>query len=144
MPTRPNGSTGWVYVSGDAADKASNDNVVNVDLVAFQLEIIRSGQSVGRWTVGIGKPEFPTPKSHAFILASIKETVNTYSPIVLPLSVHSDAHTTFGGGPGTVGIHTWPSDGVLGKAGSDGCIRVPQQAMDRLVELPLGTIVNIT
>jgi lipoprotein-anchoring transpeptidase ErfK/SrfK len=42
-----------------------------------------------------------------------------------------------------VGIHTWPDNSFVGKATSDGCIRVTQEALDELVKLPLGTIVNI-
>ncbi len=144
LPSRPNGSAGWVYAGGAApVETARNEYTVNVDLAAFGLEIVHNGEQAGRWKIGIGKPEYPTPKGRAYIVASVEETVNTYSPIVLPLSVHSDAHETFGDGPGTVGIHTWPDDGFTAKADSDGCIRVPQEALDRLVELPLGTIVNI-
>jgi lipoprotein-anchoring transpeptidase ErfK/SrfK len=143
LPARPNGSAGWVNTAGGVVESARNDYVVNVDLADFRLEILRSGEQIGEWTVGIGKPEFPTPTGRAYIIASIAETVNDYSPIVLPLSAHSESHETFGGGPGTVGIHTWPDDSFVGKANSDGCIRVPQEALDQLVKLPLGTIVNI-
>ncbi len=144
LPTRPNGSAGWINTADDAVESANNDYVVNVDLASFSLEILKGDEQVGEWTIGIGKPEFPTPTGRAFIIASIEETVNTYSPIVLPLSSHSDSHETFGGGPGTVGIHTWPDNSFVGEANSDGCIRVTQEALDQLVKLPLGTIINIT
>ena len=55
----------------------------------------------------------------------------------------SPTHDTFGGGPGTVAIHTWPTDDVYGTATSDGCIRVPADALDQLSEVPLGTLVMI-
>ncbi|PRX44785.1 L,D-transpeptidase-like protein [Prauserella shujinwangii] len=143
LPTRPNGATGWINTAGDVVESANNDYLVHVDLANYSLEILKGGERVGEWTIGIGKPEHPTPKGRAFIIASIKETVNDYSPIVLPLSSHSDSHETFGGGPGTVGIHTWPDNSFVGKANSDGCIRVTKDALDQLVKLPLGTIVNI-
>ncbi|WP_414937887.1 L,D-transpeptidase family protein [Amycolatopsis sp. cmx-11-51] len=144
LPARPNGATGWLHATPETAESAHNDFQVNVDLAEFRLEILEAGKPTGSWTIGIGKPEHPTPTGRAFILASIKESVNTYSPIVLPLSSHSDSHETFGGGPGTVGMHTWPDDSFVGKATSDGCIRVTREALDRLVELPLGTVVHIT
>ncbi|WP_199746665.1 L,D-transpeptidase family protein [Amycolatopsis sp. WAC 01416] len=144
LPARPNGATGWLHATPETVESAHNDFRVNVDLAAFRLEILELGKPIGSWTIGTGKPEHPTPTGRAFILASIKESVNTYSPIVLPLSSHSDSHETFGGGPGTVGLHTWPDDSFVGKATSDGCIRVTREALDRLVELPLGTVVNIT
>ncbi|ACU98558.1 L,D-transpeptidase family protein [Saccharomonospora viridis] len=143
LPTRPNGATGWINTSGDAVESAENDYLVNVDLDSFHLEILKNGERIGEWTVGIGKPESPTPTGRAYIIASIKETVNDYSPIVLPLSYHSDSHETYGGGPGTVGIHTWPDNSFVGKANSDGCIRVTKDALEALTQLPLGTIVNI-
>jgi hypothetical protein len=145
LPSRPNGSTGWVFTGDPAAvESAHNPFTVTVRRDAFELDITKLGRLVGTWKIGIGKPEFPTPAGRAFIIASIAETVNTYSPIVLPLSFHSDSHQTFRWGPGTVGIHTWPNNSFLGKAESDGCIRVTKETLDKLVELPLGTIVNIT
>ncbi len=144
LPARPNGATGWLHATPETVESATNDFQVTVDLTEFRLEILEAGKPSGSWTIGTGKPEHPTPTGRAFILASIKESVNTYSPIVLPLSNHSDSHETFGGGPGTVGLHTWPDDSFVGKATSDGCIRVTREALDRLVELPLGTVVRIT
>ncbi|WP_306991596.1 L,D-transpeptidase [Amycolatopsis thermophila] len=143
LPTRPNAASGWVHLSDGAAESAQNDYVVNVNRAAFSLEILESGKPVGKWTIGTGKAEHPTPAGRAYIIASIEETKNTYSPIVLPLSYHSDSLETFGGGPGTVGLHTWPNNSFVGQANSDGCIRVPSEALDELVKLPLGTIVNI-
>jgi lipoprotein-anchoring transpeptidase ErfK/SrfK len=125
-------------------ETAQNDYVINVNRQAFSLELLKAGKSVGKWTIGTGKPEHATPQGRAYIMASIAETVNTYSPVVLPLSFHSDSLETFGGGPGTVGIHTWPNDSFVGKANSDGCIRVPTDALTRLTKVPLGTLVNIT
>ncbi|WP_083940148.1 L,D-transpeptidase family protein [Saccharomonospora saliphila] len=143
LPTRPNGATGWIKAGEDAVETAENDYLVNVDREAFTLEILKGGEQIGEWQVGLGKEEHPTPKGRAYIIASIEETVNDYSPIVLPLSSHSSSHKTYGGGPGTVGFHTWPDDSFVGKPSSDGCIRVTQDALDALAELPLGTVVNI-
>jgi len=144
LPTRPNASSGWVHVTDGAAETAQNDYAVHVDRASFTLEILQAGKQVGKWTIGTGKEQHPTPAGRAYIIASIEETKNTYSPIVLPLSYHSDSLETFGGGPGTVGLHTWPDTSFVGKANSDGCIRVTEDALDQLVKLPLGTIVNIT
>ncbi|NIH78095.1 lipoprotein-anchoring transpeptidase ErfK/SrfK [Amycolatopsis granulosa] len=144
LPTRPNAASGWIHLSNDATETAQNDYAINVNRAAFTLEILQGGKSIGKWTIGTGKPEHPTPAGRAYIIASIEETKNTYSPIVLPLSYHSDSLETFGGGPGTVGLHTWRDNSFSGQANSDGCIRVPSEALTELVKLPLGTIVNIT
>ncbi|TVT51654.1 L,D-transpeptidase [Amycolatopsis rhizosphaerae] len=143
LPTRPNASAGWVYLPSGAAETAQDDYAVEVDRAAFTLQILENGTPTGKWTIGTGKPEHQTPAGRAYIIASIEESKNTYSPIVLPLSYHSDSLETFGGGPGTVGLHTWPNDSYVGKANSDGCIRVPKDALTALAKLPLGTIVNI-
>jgi lipoprotein-anchoring transpeptidase ErfK/SrfK len=143
LPTRPNASAGWVHVTPDDFETAQNDYAINVNRDTFTLELFSAGKSIGKWTIGTGKAEHPTPAGRAYIIASIEETKNTYSPIVLPLSYHSNSLETFGGGPGTVGLHTWPDNSFVGKASSDGCIRVPKDALDQLVRVPLGTIVNI-
>jgi lipoprotein-anchoring transpeptidase ErfK/SrfK len=143
LPARPNAAAGWVHVSSAEVVTANNDYVINVNRETFSLDLLQDGKSVGTWKIGTGKPEHPTPQGRAFVMASLEETVNTYSPIVLPLSYHSDSLETFGGGPGTVGIHTWPDDSFVGKANSDGCIRVPADALGKLAKVPLGTMVNI-
>jgi hypothetical protein len=144
LPTRPNASAGWVHEDSGAFETARDDYSITVDRAAFTLEILDAGKPIGKWKIGTGSPAHPTPSGRAYIIASIAETRNTYSPIVLPLSYHSNSLETFGGGPGTVGLHTWPDDSFVGKPSSDGCIRVPKDALDQLVKVPLGTIVNIT
>lgn len=143
LPSRPNGSVGWLHATGDNLQEAHNDHLVVVDRDSFELTVRENGKEIGSWTIGTGKPEYPTPKGRTFIMASLEETVTDYSPIILPLGAHSASHTTFGGGPGTVGIHGWPDDSPFGKQTSDGCIRVPDDALELLSTLPLGTIVLI-
>lgn len=143
LPSRPNSSTAWIRI-GDSVTVARSPYQVVVDRSSFQLTLTRDGQQVGRWTVGIGKPSAVTPAGRTFILASIKDTKQTFSPIVIPLGSHSDTHLTFGGGPGTVGVHGWPTDDVLGQASSDGCVRVPADALHVIAaDVPLGTPVVI-
>lgn len=141
LPSRPNGSTGWVR----AADvhMASTPYVVRVHLRSFRMELVDNGTVVGSWTVGTGKAAAPTPSGRTFLLGALTDARQHYSPVILPLGTHSPTHDTFGGGPGTVAIHTWPTAKVFGTASSDGCIRVPSDALDRLTEVPLGTLVMI-
>lgn len=143
LPTRPNGASGWVYTAGDVVESAENNYRVKVDLSEFSLTVFHKGQRIHRFTIGIGKPKHPTPTGRAYVIASVLEQKNDYSDVILPLSVHSNTLTTYGGGPGTVGIHTWPNNSFLGKRNSDGCIRVTPKALHQLTNLPLGTIVDI-
>jgi lipoprotein-anchoring transpeptidase ErfK/SrfK len=141
LPSRPNGSTGWLR----AADvrMASTPYLVRVHLHSFRMELVDNGTVVGAWTVGTGKAAAPTPAGRTFVLGALSDAKQHYSPVILPLGTHSPTHDTFGGGPGTVAIHTWPTAKVFGTASSDGCIRVPSDAVDRLTEVPLGTLVMI-
>jgi lipoprotein-anchoring transpeptidase ErfK/SrfK len=142
LPSRPNRSTGWLRL-GDPAKvtRARTPYIVDVDVDARRLTVSENGREVGAWTVGVGSADTPTPRGRTFIMASIEETVTRFSPIILPLGVHSETLNTYGGGPGTVALHGWPDSRVFGRASSDGCVRVPEAALRLLTSLPLGTLV---
>ena len=78
-----------------------------------------------------------------FLLGSVIDDNQSYSPIILPLGSHSDTLDSYGGGPGTVALHGWPDESVFGTAASHGCIRVPAEALDLLTQVPLGTLVIV-
>lgn len=141
LPSKPNGSTGWMREDG--LRTAVTPYVVRVHLKSMKLELERDGDAVGSWTIGIGKADTPTPTGRTFLLGSITDKKQDFSPVILPLGTHSKTLDTFGGGPGTVAIHTWPTTDVLGTATSHGCIRVPRDALDQLTKVPLGTMVLV-
>jgi lipoprotein-anchoring transpeptidase ErfK/SrfK len=141
LPSKPNGSTGWLR--SEDVERANTPYLINVHLESKKLQLFRDDKVVGEWTVGIGKESAPTPAGRTFLLGAFKDAKQSYSPVILPLGTHSPTHDTFGGGPGTVAIHTWPTDDVYGTETSDGCIRVPPDALDQLTEVPLGTLVMI-
>lgn len=143
LPSRPNGSTGWVRVGTDKVTKARTPYVVDVDVDARRMVVRKNGREIGSWSVGVGAPGTVTPKGRTFVLAAIRETVTDYSPIIFPLGTHSATLTTYGGGPGTVGLHGWPNPEVFGTASSDGCVRVPEDALRLLRSVPLGTLVRL-
>ncbi|GAA0509242.1 L,D-transpeptidase [Saccharopolyspora thermophila] len=142
LPSRPNGSTGWIRTDG-AVERARTPYAIDVDIDARRLVVRNNGAVVGEWVVGVGSPDSPTPRGRTYIMAAIQETVTTFSPIILPLGAHSDTFSTYGGGPGTVALHGWPDPAVFGKASSDGCVRVPDDALRLLATLPLGTLVHL-
>ena len=141
LPSRPNGSTGWLTET--ALDRAVTPYLIRVHLRSFNVELFKGGQRLGSWTAGIGKTSAPTPTGRTFLLGSFSDTAQRYSPVILPLGTHSPTLDSFGGGPGTVAIHTWPTANVFGTRSSDGCIRVPKDALDQLTRVPLGTLVLI-
>jgi lipoprotein-anchoring transpeptidase ErfK/SrfK len=141
LPSRPNGSTGWVRT--DEVERRTSPYLVRVHLASRTLELLHEGRNVGSWTVAVGRPETPTPSGRTFLLGSVTDEEQSFSPVILPLGAHSDTLDTYGGGPGTVAIHGWPDSGVFGAAVSHGCIRVPDDALNRLTRVPLGTVVIV-
>jgi lipoprotein-anchoring transpeptidase ErfK/SrfK len=141
LPSRPNSSAGWV--TDDVLDRAVTPYLIRVHLRSLNMELFKGGGRLGEWTVGIGKKSAPTPVGRTFLLGSFSDPKQNYSPVILPLGSHSPTLDSFGGGPGTVAIHTWPTANVFGTRSSDGCIRVPPDALNKLIEVPLGTLVLI-
>jgi lipoprotein-anchoring transpeptidase ErfK/SrfK len=147
LPSRPNRATGWIYTGGTRASQLvarRTSYLVLINLGARTLRVYDGGQLLGRWTVAIGSRATPTPTGRTFLLASLAPQHPTYSPLILPLGFHSNTLTTFGGGPGTVGLHGWPNPSVFGRAVSHGCVRVPANGLQVLSRVPLGSLVLIT
>ncbi len=145
LPSRPNNSTGWIYLDDPAVTTEHSRFRIDVDRQAFTLDLYRDDAPIGHWRIGVGKAGAVTPPGRTFILASILDnSPKPFSPIVMPLGTHSATHLTFGAGPGTVGVHTWPTDNVFGRASSDGCVRVPRDALDVISKtVPPGSVVEI-
>lgn len=141
LPSRPNETAGWIADTG--LQTARSPYAVTVDVSARRLTLRRSGHTLGTWTVAVGTAKTPTPTGTTFVMALLAPTKPTYSPLILPLGTHSETLDTFGGGPGTVAFHGWPQKSVFGKAITNGCVRVPSDALTQLSKVPLGTLVHI-
>ena len=147
LPSRPNRATGWIFTGGTARSRLEirrSSYLVRVQIGARTLSVDDGGRSLGTWTVAVGAAGTPTPVGRTFLLALLAPPRPTYSPLILPLGLHSTALSTFGGGPGTVGLHGWPNPSVFGHAVSNGCVRVPAAALHLLSGIPLGTLVLIS
>lgn len=141
LPSRPNSSAGWVRTAD--VERRTSPYEVRVHLGSRTMELVYEGRRVGRWTVAIGASDTPTPTGRTFILGLIQDPNQSFSDYILPLGTHSDTLDTYGGGPGTVAFHTWPDSSVFGQAISNGCIRVPEDALTALRRVPLGSLVRI-
>jgi lipoprotein-anchoring transpeptidase ErfK/SrfK len=147
LPSRPNRATGWIYTAaagGSQLDTRRSTYLVQISTGARTLSILDDGRLLGTWTAAVGAPATPTPTGRTFLLALLAPPHPTYSPLILPLGFHSDTLDTYGGGPGTVGVHGWPNPSVFGRAVSHGCVRVPAAALHALSQVPLGSLVLIT
>jgi L,D-transpeptidase catalytic domain len=143
LPTRPNRSTGWIYLRGAGLLIARSPYRIQINLAAYRLTVLEGPRKLGSWTVATGAPGTPTPAGRTFLLASLTPAHPTYSPLILPLGLHSDTLSTFGGGPGTVALHGWPDPAVFGHPASHGCVRVPAAALRVLSRVPLGSSVTL-
>jgi L,D-transpeptidase catalytic domain len=143
LPTRPNGSAAWVYLGGGGLQAASDAYQIEVNLAERRLSLTDGGRTLGSWAVAVGAADTPTPTGRTFLLSSAAPVHPTFSPLILPLGLHSDALASFDGGPGTVALHGWPDPAVFGHPVSHGCVRVPATALRALSRVPIGSLVTI-
>jgi len=146
LPTRPNGSTGWVPVASVEVTKTPFR--LFVDLDARTLRVEKDGAGVYATEVAVGTEENPTPTNGTFVTELIRnvDPDGAYGPYAFGLGLHSDTLTEFNGGPGQVGIHGTNQPQLIGDAVSHGCIRVTNADIEDLVDLqlPLGVPVFVT
>jgi lipoprotein-anchoring transpeptidase ErfK/SrfK len=146
LPTRPNGSTGWVprsqvRIFGDPYR-------VRIDLRRHRLTVRRDGAIVVGAPVGVGRAVTPTPAGTYYIVSRIRplDPGSVYGVFAFGLSAHSNVFTRFGfGGDGRIGLHGTNDPSGVGHDVSHGCIRMTNRTILRLARiLPLGTPVTIT
>jgi lipoprotein-anchoring transpeptidase ErfK/SrfK len=145
LPLRPNGSTGWVK----AADvRLSLDPYrVNVSLSAHTVSVWRNSVLFSRYRAGVGTSATPTPTGRYYLVELLRQPApdGPYGPYAFGLSAYSTVLSSFGGGPGQIGLHGTNAPAQLGTDVSHGCVRIDNAAITRLAHvLPLGTPVTIT
>jgi lipoprotein-anchoring transpeptidase ErfK/SrfK len=144
LPTRPNGSTGWVR--DRALDLSLDPYRVTVSLGAHLLTVTRDGRVIHREPAGVGRSIVPTPVGTYYIAELLKQPdpSGPYGPYAFGLSAHSNVLYSFGGGAGQIGIHGTNEPAALGTNVSHGCIRISNSGIATLARLlPLGTPVEI-
>ncbi|GAB3587231.1 L,D-transpeptidase [Calidifontibacter terrae] len=142
LPSKPNGSTGWI--ARDRLQIATTSWAVRISLGKGTMTITKGGAMVGSWTVGKGMANTPTPVGQTFLLGGFVDPDQNFSPVIYAMGAHSDTLDTFGGGPGTVAVHGWPSAAGRSGAVSHGCVRVPGDALTAFAKLPAATPITIT
>jgi lipoprotein-anchoring transpeptidase ErfK/SrfK len=145
LPTRPNNSTGWVRAA-DVDVSAPLEWKIRVSLADRSLVLLHNDVVDFETGVAIGTEQYPTPTGTFYITdpVDLHDTPNLgYGVFALGLSGHSDVLTEFLGGDGQIAIHGTNNPGDIGLAVSHGCVRVTNDAIERLSTLPLGTPVEI-
>lgn len=143
LPVRPNGTTGWVR-STDVST-ALVVYRIEVSTTAHRLRLYKSGRLVATFPAATGTGGTPTPLGSFFLTELLAPTNAGYGPYAYGLSAFSDVLTSFGGGPGQIGLHGTSDASSIGRSSSHGCIRLGNKDITALAKLlPLGTPVTIT
>ena len=144
LPSRPNGSLGWVRTR--AVKMYDNHYRLVVRLRAHRLQLWKKRHLLATFPVATGTPSTPTPRGLYYIVELLQpdNPGGSYGPYSFGLSAHSNVLKTFAGGDGRVGLHGTNEPGLIGSSVSHGCIRLRNAAVRRLARiLPLGTPVYV-
>jgi hypothetical protein len=143
LPIRPNGARGWVPAAG------LHPYVVRwrlrIELSARRLVAYEGGRERLRLTVAIGRASTPTPTGSYYVFErlSLTDARGPYGPGALGLSSFSPVLTGWTRG-GPIAIHGTDESSTIGEAVSNGCVRVRNEQMRRLLrEVPAGTPVDV-
>ena len=144
LPTRPNGSSGWVKAGDVKVEQVTTS--IAVDLSARTITVLVGGGKATTGKAAVGSTRNPTPTGSFFVTDRVRpaDPGGAYGSFALGLSAHSDTLSEFGGSDGQVGIHGTNDPASLGRAVSHGCVRVPDGVVALLRQVPLGTPVVVT
>jgi lipoprotein-anchoring transpeptidase ErfK/SrfK len=143
LPVRPNGSTGYVRADDVALHAVSHR--LEMSTARNELTLLEDGEPVRTMPAASGTGDTPTPLGTFYLTELLEPTNEGYGPYAYGLSAHSEVLTSFGGGPGQIGLHGTDDAGSVGRAVSHGCIRLSNEDITYLAGLlPLGTPVVVT
>ncbi|MGI8594068.1 MAG: L,D-transpeptidase [Solirubrobacteraceae bacterium] len=143
IPMRPNGRTGWVRDSALGTLYRVQNRLV-VDRGRLRATLYRSGRRIWQSPIGVGKAGTPTPGGDFWIREKFRvaNAGGLYGPRAFGTSGYSRLSEWPGGG--VIGIHGTNEPGLIPGRPSNGCIRVPNNAISRLYRLmPIGTPVQV-
>ena len=131
LPIRPNGATGYVR-AGDLWVTRVRTRI-EVDVSARRLTFFRSGRPVLEATVAVGASATPTPVGHFYVNQRLIPTnpYGPYGPGAIGISAFSNVLTGWTQG-GPVAIHGTNEPWSIGRAVSNGCIRLPNATLLRI------------
>jgi hypothetical protein len=145
VPTRPNGTTGWV--ARNDLDVLLNPWALTVSLRRHLLSVFREDKPVRAMRVGVGSPTAPTPTGHYYLteLLQAPDPAGPYGPLAFGVSAFSEVYSEFAGGDGQIGLHGTNEPRSIGRNVSHGCIRVTVANIRWLARtVPTGTPMTIT
>ena len=148
LAQRPNGSTAWVPDQDVTLGGTPYRIVINA--ATTRLALYDNGRLVFSAPAGLGTLEDPTPAGEYFVAFDEQPPQPNpgYGSFIIVTSAHSLAIADWeGSGDAVIGIHGPLGDdteiGTSGARISHGCIRLHDQALERLAEVPPGTPIDV-
>jgi hypothetical protein len=143
LPMKPNGSVGWVRPY--AVDLVPRTTRIQVDLSARSVTLFVRGKKVLWARAAVGTAATPTPTGRYYVNQRLipADTSGPFGPGALGISAFSEVLTGWTQG-GPIAIHGTNRPYLLGRAVSNGCIRIHNDKLVRLFRRALaGTPVTV-
>lgn len=144
LPMRPNGVTGWVRAA-DVRTAPVYTRIV-VDVSERRVRLYRHGRLALSAPAAVGSRATPTPLGRYYVNQRLvpEDPAGPFGPGALGISAFSPVLTGWAQG-GPIAIHGTNEPWSIGRAVSNGCIRIPNAALRKLFRQALsGTPVLIT
>jgi lipoprotein-anchoring transpeptidase ErfK/SrfK len=143
LPASSPDATGWVPRSALAGYGIVRTRLV-VDVERARAILYRNGRPIFHAPVGVGQPQWPTPKGEFYIRSKLTRYRSPfYGPLAFGTSARSAVLTDWPNGA-FVGIHGTNRPELLPGEVSHGCIRMRNADIVRLGRLmPIGTPLTI-
>jgi hypothetical protein len=144
LPMKPNGIVGFVRARD--VDVAVVKARIVVDVSDRKLTLYRAGKRELTATVAVGSPATPTPTGRYYVNQRLipADKGGPFGPGAIGISAFSTVLTGWTQG-GPVAIHGTNAPWSIGRAVSNGCIRLPNPTLRRVFREALaGTPVIIT
>jgi lipoprotein-anchoring transpeptidase ErfK/SrfK len=133
VPKRPNGVTAWVP-AGEVDVETVRTRIL-VDLSEKRVTLFRDGRRVLAATAAIGSAATPTPTGSFYVNQRLIPTDpgGPFGPGAVGISAFSNVLTGWTQG-GPIAIHGTNAPWSIGKAVSNGCIRLPNATLKKVFD----------
>jgi lipoprotein-anchoring transpeptidase ErfK/SrfK len=128
LPIKPNGVTGYMQASSLAL--LSVTSRIEVDISARKLTLFDGGKVRLTAAVAVGSPATPTPTGRYYVNQRLIPTdpSGPFGPAAIGISAFSNVLTGWAQG-GPIAIHGTNAPWSIGRAVSNGCIRLPNDTL---------------